>query len=296
MMKPSRRTNAIIAYCLAEAAAKYEIEIIAWCVMSNHYHAVVRDPHARLPAFLERFHKMVAKCMNVHLGRWENFWSSDETCVTYLPTAEDVLERVVYTLTNPVAARLVGRSKAWPGLTSIKYLDGRSTRHERPTAYFSKTRSVMPSVVELKATCPDGDRQRVAWEKLVREAVAERERILEEDRRAKKLPLLGRAAILATSPMSAPEKDQATRRKLRPALACIDPALYRVERKKLRGFRAAYRRVLNEFIGLKGKAQMRVLRKDLEAFPEGTYRMRLWNAKCDPFGPRRPQIRLSRLS
>ena len=89
LLAPGELTNEIFDYLLAEAAARFNIGLIAWCVMSNHYHAVVHDPDGCLPAFLEHLHKMVAKTLNARWGRWENFWSTEETCVTRLVTDQD---------------------------------------------------------------------------------------------------------------------------------------------------------------------------------------------------------------
>jgi hypothetical protein len=44
----------------------------------------VSDPGARLPALLELAHKLIAKCQNAALGRWENFWSSDKPSAVLL--------------------------------------------------------------------------------------------------------------------------------------------------------------------------------------------------------------------
>jgi REP element-mobilizing transposase RayT len=39
----------------------------AWCVLSNHYHLVVTDPDARLPAFMQYLDSLVARAMNASL-------------------------------------------------------------------------------------------------------------------------------------------------------------------------------------------------------------------------------------
>jgi putative transposase len=278
LLRPSPVVNRIIAYCLAEAAARFEIELIAWAMMSNHYHAVVRDPHARLPAFLERFHKMVAKCMNALYSRSENFWSTEETCVTLLPTPRDVLDKVVYTLTNPVAANLVERAAEWPGLSSIDSLDGETSTEERPKVYFSGKNSVMPASVTLRATCPT--KNRAEWAKTVREAVAARERFCRTQRKKKKQKVLGRAAVLATRISDRPRKAE-RKKKLRPAVASREREVYKRERAALVGFRAEYRSVLQTFLERKKKRSIRLALADDDAlFPPGTYRMRLWGARC----------------
>jgi putative transposase len=281
LLAPSHLVRQVLAYCMAEAAAKFGIELLAWVVMSNHYHAVVRDPHAKLPAFIERFHKLVAKCMNAHYDRWENFWSSEETCVTLLPTEADVLEKVVYTLVNPIAARLVGQATEWPGLSSIDYLSGKATTHERPSVYFSKRSNVMPTSVTLQATCPmENPRD---WARLVRGAVAKRERELADERAAKRQTLLGVKGVLATKPFDAPRKAE-IKRKLRPAVACGDAKRYKEERKILKGFRIEYARVLQLFLERKRKESIVIEGINDVVFPPGTYRMRLWGARCSGRG------------
>ncbi|MEO8901637.1 MAG: hypothetical protein ABI627_08930, partial [Polyangiaceae bacterium] len=107
LLRPSRLTNQIILYCLGLAAEHTGIQRHAACFLSNHWHGVVSDPGGRLPEFLERFHRLVAKAQNASLGRWENFWSSDHTSAVLLISDQDVLDKMVYTLTNPTVAGLV---------------------------------------------------------------------------------------------------------------------------------------------------------------------------------------------
>jgi REP element-mobilizing transposase RayT len=136
LLVPDDVTKKIVEYCLAEAAGRFKVGLIAWCVMSNHYHAVLHDPKGNLPAFLEHFHKMVAKAMNARWDRWENFWSTEETCVTRLVSDQDVFDAVVYVLANPLAADLVaagtGRSLSrWPRPALLSGLYGFHSGHSR---------------------------------------------------------------------------------------------------------------------------------------------------------------------
>jgi REP element-mobilizing transposase RayT len=41
-------------------------------VMSNHVHLVCHDPDGRIIELTEHFHKMSARSLNAHRGRWEN--------------------------------------------------------------------------------------------------------------------------------------------------------------------------------------------------------------------------------
>src|SRR5574340_1339961 len=60
-LKPSKLTNAIFLYVLAVAAERYRIAVHAFCVLSNHYHLLVTDPDARLPAFVQYLDALVAR-------------------------------------------------------------------------------------------------------------------------------------------------------------------------------------------------------------------------------------------
>ena len=81
LMRPDRETNNAFIYCLAQAAARYRIDVIFTVAMSNHHHTGIYDPEGTYPAFLEHFHKLFAKCQNALRGRWENFWSPEQTSV-----------------------------------------------------------------------------------------------------------------------------------------------------------------------------------------------------------------------
>ena len=277
LLRPEKTVNAIFEYCLAEAAARHGIVPIAWTVMSNHYHAIVHDPKGTLPAFLEQLHKMVAKCLNAHHGRWENFWSTEETCCTRLVTRDDILDKVVYVLTNPVTARLVDSAAQWPGATSWSIMGRKPVTRRRPHVFFKKEGSKMPEEVALRAAVPPMLKGAAAsrWVSRVRDAVAARESELADERRKKNLSLVGRKNVLATNPLSAP-KTKTRHRKLRPALACKDKELMAQSRETLREFWSTYKEVLEKF------------RKDRDVkFPVGTYRMRMLGACCTPFPRRR---------
>lgn len=276
LLRPDARTNAIFAYCLAEAAQRYRIGVVAWLAMSNHYHAVVHDPDGRLPAFLEQFHKMLAKALNARWGRWENLWSTEETCVTYLPTPQDVFDKVVYVLANPAAEDLVDRLGDWPGCSSLERLNTPSKVVDRPKSYFRPNRSAMPARVELRAVLPPDIAARESaegWAGRVREALAEKERVLRTERLRLGRRVVGRKVVLRASPVASP-LTTAPRRKLKPCLACKDHDRRSIELARLIEFRSAHERARVRFVA--GNRHVE--------FPAGTYRMRVWGALCAPAG------------
>src|SRR5690606_21167205 len=110
LMRPDAETNQAYVYCLAEAARRFEVDVLFTVAMSNHHHTGIYDRHGNYPAFLEYFHKLFAKCQNVLRGRWENFWSNEQTSVVRLVSSEDVLKKLTYAVCNPVQAGLVERA------------------------------------------------------------------------------------------------------------------------------------------------------------------------------------------
>ena len=51
-LRPDERTTGIFLYCLAEAAERFGIRVLAWMAMSNHYHAVSKTLAASCRSFL----------------------------------------------------------------------------------------------------------------------------------------------------------------------------------------------------------------------------------------------------
>lgn len=271
LLRPDAETTAIFDYCLAEAAARHGIGLIAWTAMSNHYHAVVHDPKGRLPAFLEHFHKMVAKAMNARWERFENFWSSDECCVTRLIANNDIFEKILYVLCNPVAADLVERIQDWPGSSSLGHFDGKTTKHRRPKHYFANN-GVMPEVVTLRATLPSRITKHESaasfWQR-VRKALAGRVETLRETRVRAKRRILGRKAVMRISHTDTPKSDT-IRRGLRPCIACLDEERRKQELKALQAFRMAYAAARVRW----SKGERRTI------FPYGTYRLLEHGVRC----------------
>ena len=110
MLVPRGIVPKLFGYCVALAAERHGILVHAVTCMSNHWHAVVTDPHGRIPDFSRDVHSLSARALNAHLGRWEALWSSQRLSLIELVDALDVWDKLVYTLTNPVEAGLVARS------------------------------------------------------------------------------------------------------------------------------------------------------------------------------------------
>src|SRR6188768_318934 len=156
LMRPDAETNNAFIYCLAYAAERCGIEVLFTVAMSNHHHTGIHDRDGRYPEFLECFHKLFAKCQNALRGRWENFWSSEQTSVVRLIEPDDVLNKMTYALTNPVKDRIVEKAHQWPGISSLaSLLHDRSFTARRPKHFF-RDDGTMPEVVTLTFARPRG--------------------------------------------------------------------------------------------------------------------------------------------
>jgi hypothetical protein len=272
LLRPDKKTTQVFVYALGEAAAKFGVELIAWYASGNHYHAVVYDPHGRLPLFLERFHKLCARALNARWKRWENFWASEQTCAVRLVDDAALLEKVVYTLANPVLDNLVDRVFEWPGASSLRYTSAapRAIKVARPKIFF-RGGGPMPDEVTLVATTPPRHRgDPAAWAELVHLGVRKKERIAREERLSKGTRVLGRRRILAGSPFDRP-RSPARRRDRRPHVACGCAERYLRELGALRRFRAAHAEARRRFAD--GERYV--------VFPAGTYLMRVaFGAAC----------------
>jgi putative transposase len=154
LLRPDTVTNNAFLYCLIVAALRCEIEVLLPCAMSNHYHAVIYDRAGRYPEFIEHFHKLLARSQNALRGRWESLWSSEQTCVVKLIDREAVIDKLVYTATNPVQDHLVERVHHWPGANGLRaLLTGQPLRATRPRHFFGAD-GAMPDALELPLAIP----------------------------------------------------------------------------------------------------------------------------------------------
>jgi putative transposase len=264
LMRPSKETNEILLYCLAVAAKRHGVLVHAYCFLSNHYHLVVSDPRASLPAFAQHMDSLIARALNSVLGRWEWFWAPGSFSGVTLESKEDVLEKMAYTLANPAAAGLVRTAREWPGVRSTPELVGAGkVMVKRPDRFFRKA-GPMPEEVELEVTCPPG----FASVEELRRALAMRVAEL-EDQAARRMAeegrvFLGARGAMAQKPSSRPPPVE-PRRTLNPRVASRDrwkriEALLRLKT-FLSDYRAAWCRYAR---GLRDSV-----------FPAGTYWMRL---------------------
>jgi len=151
-IEPAELVN-FLGYCLATAANKYGIDVHACVVMSNHHHTDVTDPYAKLPAFTQLFHSMIARGLNALRGRAGTFWEGAPPCQTTRPTDDETLQDLVYTLTNPVKDGLVKWSRLWPRFSTHGWRFGETRTFTRPRWFFDK-KGDMPATISLTLVRP----------------------------------------------------------------------------------------------------------------------------------------------
>jgi REP element-mobilizing transposase RayT len=107
-----------------EAAKIYQWQIIAWVVLDNHYHAIVRSPQnaAALSKCTSSYHKFTARKWNNEdnsNGRqvWCNYW---DTCIR---SERDYYNRIRYVFWNPVKHGLAEKPQDYPFSSYGEYLD-----------------------------------------------------------------------------------------------------------------------------------------------------------------------------
>ena len=264
-LKPSRLTNATFLYVLALAAGRYGVQVHAFCVLSNHYHLLVTDPAARLPAFMQYLDSLVARAVNASLGRFEAFWAA---AVSYSAVAhadhDDVVAKAAYVLANPVAAGLVRRGSEWPGLwTSPEQIGSTTLVARRPKAFFSES-GYLPESVELELTTPPQFATVAEWQGRVADAVRELEDRSARELASERRDFVGAARVLAQKPFARPAPGE-PRFGLNPRVAARDK-WKRIEAiSRLKAFLSQYRAAW--------RARKSGVRDVL--FPAGTYLLRV---------------------
>jgi REP element-mobilizing transposase RayT len=263
LLRPSALTNGIFLFVLALAARRFGVEVHAFCVMSNHFHLIVTDPRACLPAFSQYLDSQVARAVNASIGRWDAFWEIGSYSAVALSSPSDIVSKTAYVLANPVAAGLVRRGHEWPGLRSGSERFGTSMTASRPTVFF-RPHGSLPHSVELELTVPAGFASIEDFRTAVANAVSSLEDEAAREVEAAGRGFLGAARVLAQNPRSRPTGRE-PRRGLSPRIAARDKWKRIEVLSRLVEFVRAYREAL----------RARRAGATDAIFPAGTYLLRV---------------------
>lgn len=218
LLTPDDEINNAFLYCLIEAAQKFDIVLLLSQMMSNHAHTPFFDPNGRAIEFTHRFNTHLAKCVNAYRGRWENMWSSDPPCLVELVDLDDLVDKLIYTATNPVKDGLVEKVHHWPGPKTVQaLLEGRTLKARRPRFLF-RDDGPMPEEVETTLVIPHelGDHDEIVAR--IRAGIAVVEQECARDRAKGNRRVLGRRRVLRQSWRDSPTTHE-PRRGLRPRVA-----------------------------------------------------------------------------
>lgn len=240
------------------------MQVHAFCVLSNHFHLIVTDPEAHLPAFEQYLDSLVARAVNASFGRWESFWAPSSYSAVVLASPADIIDKTAYVLANPVAAGLVRQGRDWPGLWSAPDLiGGPALKATRPRTFFNPS-GAMPEHAELALVAPPGFDSADEFRARLVEAVGSKEQRAHGQVASKGRGFLGVAKVLAQRPYARPAPGE-PRRGLVPRVAAHD-RWKRIETlSRLASFLKCYRDAW----------QARRAGNRDAVFPAGTYLLRL---------------------
>ena len=232
---PKRQTNQIVKYLLAVLSERYEIDLYAVSVMSNHWHSVAHDLAARYPEFAHDFHQFLTQALNATYSDTGSMWNSKQTNVVRPELPTDVLDKIGYTVANPVRAGLCRSVDEWPGV-SMAWPDRPETVRRPACRFFNPRRKRAngephwPDHATLRMHRPRGFEQLPDNELaiLIRDQIADQERQARAKLKAENRKFMSRRRVLAQSRYDAPNKAPEGG-DIVPTVACKDREL-RIER------------------------------------------------------------------
>lgn len=265
LLRPDPTMTQFILYSLAVAAERHKVQVNAYCAMSTHIHMVVTDPNGILPRFLHSFHQLVAMGVK-QLRRWKGaVWDNARTSVVQLMTPEAVLEKVAYTLANPVIAGAVQLAHQWPGAKNLVEEIGIGTRQvARPKVYFSSKGSKWPENATIEIALPPMIEDGQKFRENVAERIANEEKKAHKKNSSHPSNAKKHRAVTISPYKRATSKEPHYTEKPTFAVGHGNKDAYDAACAALRSFRAAYRKALTGW-----RAGDRSV-----VFPPGTWWMR----------------------
>jgi len=264
LLRPDDALNNVFIYCLSLAAAKYSVQVHALSAMSNHYHLVLTDVEGVLPDFMAWLNRQLAKCIKRIRGWDEVVW---EPNVTYsaveLSGPSEVLDKIAYTLLNPVSAGLVRSPDRWPGALSTLETLGRGTMiAKHPRIWFKDS---APKEASVTLTTPPCFSDGVGYLRALGALLPNRISQIRAELRRQGRGFLGRTRVRKTVVTDRPSTKK-PRFGRNPTFSALTRSAWRAAVQKLRAFRLAYREAYRAWRG--GARDV--------AFPVGTW----WVVRC----------------
>jgi REP element-mobilizing transposase RayT len=279
LLAPTSDVYTLVFLFLAKMQELYDVELVGFVFMGNHFHILVRLHEDRLPDIMRDFKGGLAKALNRLHGRRGALWMEryDDDAVLNDDAAEAAVH---YFHANPVRAHVVSRVDDYTGVSSWRayaedldslshtYLDERSWRR---AGAIESLRGLYMKTATVRVSRPP------SWDGLSREARRAKVRGLiadmrEEERRA--AAEREREGASAPSAGAAAERDPRSRPR-RPKVKGPKRTWASGTEEQIQRFRAAYDQMLPAY----RVASIEFRRTGtMPPFPAGTYPPRIMYA------------------
>ena len=98
---------------VARVVSRYELHWVAYCLMGNHYHAIVQTPDGRLSSAMRDLNGGFSRLCRSLYGRDAHLFKNRFWCEP-IDTPEYFVTAMRYVDLNPVRAGLCGHPSDWP--------------------------------------------------------------------------------------------------------------------------------------------------------------------------------------
>ena len=117
LLTPTPQLNRIIVGTLARAARRYEVGVVAFSFLANHYHLLLQVQDAdQLASFMSLFNSKLAREVARLTGWKDKIWSRRYQAIVISNEETAQAARLSYVLSNGVKENLVSRVGEWPGV------------------------------------------------------------------------------------------------------------------------------------------------------------------------------------
>jgi len=259
LLTPHPAMTATFWYLLGVYAEKHGLLLHAIVMMSNHLHYVVTAPDQVISEFMADLHREMGRVVNKRFEQRGAMFEDDEPSRVEVVGERGAVDRVLYTVMNPVKAGLVERSELWPGMRWIPGM--RELTAKRPENGFEA--DLWPDEVTMHFTAPPAwTGTEDQWHDEIARLVAEEEGALRKERIRTGRAVLGAQLVKDQDPFGSP-RTKPDKSDINPMLATGgDGPLMRRLIAELKAWRRAYRDALERWKHDKSVS-----------FPVGTYWM-----------------------
>jgi len=272
LLRPSPEINALVLGVFGHAQEATGMEIHGFAVMSNHYHILLTCRNAeQLSKFMRLLNGGLSKKLNHYHERKGTMWHRRFRAIGVSPDKETQEARMHYILAHGVKEKLVATVEDWPGATSLPWLL-RGEKIEGVWTSFtarynaSRRKSYVPipgefdTKYEVKMTVMPcwAHLQESQWRELIANMVNSIDAV-DGPGDYSPGPILGKRAVLNTSPRSRPKQPKSS---CAPAVHAVDFDVRLALTERLKAIAEAY-----------ATASRRFRAGDWEVeFPAGTFR------------------------